>query len=352
MKKIISLISVVVFLVSCSSDEKNEDKQVTVKDPVAQYQLATVEKGGVATIVKLPAQLSAYLEVSIFPKVNGYVKDVLVDIGSHVRRGQLLMTLEAPELKQAALTEKEKYSKAQSDYIISKENYERLQQAAQTPGAVSPQDLSSNKAKVEANNALSEAAKQNWQMQETMLAYLNITAPFSGTITERNMHPGALVSAANKDKPMLELKEEDHLRLQVDVPENIAAHLKVKDSIYFLVSSFSGKRMKGIVSRKSDNINLQYRTERIEMDVMNDGSLAPGMYADVEIYSKGNSESLNVPRSAVVISTERKYVIVMRDNKMVRVDVTTSNESMDKVEISGALQAGEKVIVNANDEMR
>ena len=352
MRKVVFSISLVTLLFSCSSKKETEDKQNEVKDPVVQYRLATVEKGGVATIVKLPAQLAAYQEVSIFPKVNGYVKKVLVDIGSHVKYGQLLMILEAPELIQEALTEKEKYSKAQSDYVISKENYERLVQAAQTPGAVSPLDLSSAKAKVEANNALSNAAKENWQMQETMLAYLNITAPFSGTITERNVHPGALVSAANKDKPMLELKEEDHLRLQVDIPENVAAHLKVKDSIYFTVSSFSGKRMKGIVSRKSDNINLQYRTERIEMDVMNAGSLAPGMYADVELYSKGNSESLNVPRSAVVTSTERKYVIVIRNNKMVRVDVTTSNESMDRVEIEGALQAGEKVIVNANDEIK
>ncbi|MFI5188362.1 MAG: efflux RND transporter periplasmic adaptor subunit, partial [Chitinophagales bacterium] len=100
-------------------------------------------------------------------------------------------------------------------------------------------------------------------------------------------------------------------------------------------------------------MNVQYRSERMEIDVQNkDGLLAPGMYADVELYSKGNSNSLCFPRSAVVTSTERKYVIAVRDNKTVKVDVETGNQNADKTEITGALQPGEKVIANANDEIQ
>jgi membrane fusion protein (multidrug efflux system) len=335
---------------ACSANKQNDDPG---KKAIPHYLFAAIQKGAIATAIRLPAQLAAYEEVSIFPKVNGYVKDVLVDIGSHVQKGQLLMTLEAPELIQSMVQAKEKYAKAQSDYTISNEDFQRLREAAATPGAVSPLDISTAKAKVEANSSLSNAAKADWQMQEAMLAYLNITAPFTGVITERNVHPGALVSNAEKNIPMLELKQESHLRLQIDIPEDNAAYLNLNDSVTFSVPALNEKKITGRVSRKSDNIDPQYRTERIELDVMNnDGMLASGMYVDVVLTSKGNANGLNVPKSAVVTSTEQKYVIVERDNQLLKVDVTTGNEGTNGIEISGDLQAGEQVIVNANDEIK
>ena len=305
------------------------------------------------TIIKLPAQLAAYEEVSIFPKVNGYVKTVLVDIGSKVSQGSLLMVLEAPELEQASSQAKEKYARSKADFSIDKEHYQRLLEASATAGAISPLDLSTVKAKMDADSSLSNAEKSNWQMQQTMLGYLKVTAPFTGVITERNVNPGALVSAAEKDKPMLELKQVTHLRLQVDIPEDITASLKGKDTVSFYTSAFPGKKMIGYISRRSDNVNAQYRSERMEIDVQNeDGSLAPGMYADVVLSSKGNANALSVPKSAVVTSTERKYVLVVKDGKTTKVDVSTGNASIDKIEVYGALQAGDKVIVNASDEIK
>jgi membrane fusion protein (multidrug efflux system) len=221
----------VVLFYSCTSNEAEPNKTSNLKSIAPKYQLATVEKGGVASTIKLPAQLAAYQEVSIFPKVNGYVKNVLVDIGSRVSQGTLLMVLEAPELMQAALQAKEKYTKVKVDFSVDKERYNRLLEASRTAGAISPLDLSVVKAKMEADSALCNAEKDNWQMQGTMLGYLRVVAPFAGVITERNVHPGALVSASGKDKPMLELKQIDHLRLQVDIPENIAANLKNKDTV-------------------------------------------------------------------------------------------------------------------------
>jgi membrane fusion protein (multidrug efflux system) len=303
--------------------------------------------------VKLPGQLASFEEVSIFPKVNGYVKDVWVDVGSHVRKGQRLMDLEAPELQQATTQAKERYARARLDYTISEENYERMKQAALTPGAVSPMNLASLKAKADADSALSNAEKANWQMQEAMQGYLKVAAPFDGVISERNVHPGALVSAESKDKPMLDLRQVDHLRLQVDIPEGIAAGLQDKDTITFYLSAYPGRKMTGHIARKSDVVNSQYRAERMELDVYNrDGRLAPGMYADVLFYSKGNPEAFTVPRSAVVTSTERKYVIAVREGKTVKIDVATGNETADKIEVTGDLRVGEEVIAHANDEMQ
>ncbi len=212
----------------------------------ANYQLAAVEKTGLSSTIKLPAQFAAYQEVSIFPKVNGYVKTVLVDIGSKVKKGDLLMELEAPELEQAVAQAREKYARTKTDYTIDREHYLRLLEASETAGAVSPLDLSISKSKMESDSALSNSEKSNWQMQQTMQGYLRVTAPFDGVITERNIHPGALVSAeAKESKPMLELKEINHLRLQVDIPENLSGTMKEKDTISFYTSAFPGKKMSG-----------------------------------------------------------------------------------------------------------
>jgi len=344
-------IPVVLLAAGCSDNKAAENKPAPPATP--HYGTATVEAQPVEQDVKLPAQLAAFLQVDIFPKVNGYVTGVLVDVGSHVRQGQVLMTLEAPELVQAVAGAREKYARAIADYTIDKENYERLNQASRTPGAISPMDLATDKAKAQADSALANSEKANWQMQQTMMDYLRVTAPFTGVITIRNVHPGALVDATNKSVPMLELKQVDHLRLQVDIPETIAATLRNNDTLSFYLSALPGQRMTARIARKSMNINAQYRTERVEADVYNhDELLAPGMYADVVFDSKGNRNGISVPTNAVVTSTERKYVIVIRDGKTVRVDVTTGNESRGRVEIVGDVKAGETVIAPANDEIK
>ncbi|HEV9035372.1 MAG TPA: efflux RND transporter periplasmic adaptor subunit [Puia sp.] len=353
MRYSILFVAVVLFFAACTSDRAADKIKAKNEVAPAHYQLDTIEKHGVASVIKLPGQLAAYEEVSIYPRVNGYVKSVLVDIGSQVSKGQLLMELEAPELLQATMEAREKYARSLADFSMSKEHYQRLLEAAQTAGAVSPLDLSTLKSRMMADSALSNAEKSNWQVQQTMLSYLRVTAPFDGVITERNVHPGTLISASGKDKPVLELKQVAHLRLQVDIPENLAVNLKDKDSLTFYTSALPGTRMTGYISRKSMNVNTEFRSERMEADVMNkSGRLSPGMYADVLVYSNGNPNGLTVPRSAVVTSTERKYVIVVRDGKTVKVNVSTGNESGGKVEIVGAVAPGEQVITNANDEIK
>ncbi len=350
MKYYLLFISSVFLFTACSSDQAANVKPDKKKNLTVKYQLARIESKGIASVIKLPGQLAAFEEVSIYPKVNGYVKSVLVDIGSRVSEGQLLMELEAPELVQASLEAREKYSRALSDFSIDKEHYLRLLEASNTAGAISPLELSIFKSKMAADSAFSNAEKSNWEMQKTMLAYLKVTAPFDGVITERNVHPGALISAASKDKPMLELKQVNHLRLQVDIPENIAVNLKDKDSISFFTSALPDKKMTGFISRKSMNVNTQLRSERMEIDVKNnDGLLAPGMYADVIIYSKGNKSVLSVPRTAVITTTERKYVVSVQNDKAYKVDVMTGNESLGNIEIYGNLIVGDTIIVNPQE---
>jgi RND family efflux transporter MFP subunit len=350
---IVNFLIPAIFLSSCAGKKSTPDP-ASVPATVSQIQLAAVHRGGVRETLRLPAQLAAYEQVSIFPRVNGYVQSVLVDVGSQVKTGQLLMDLEAPELEQAAAQARERYARAKSEFVIDREDYGRIKEAALTPGAISPQDLASSRAKMDADSSLANAEKANWDMQETMRSYLRVRAPFSGVITERNVHPGALVSAEAKDsKPMLELKQISHLRLEVDIPEALSSSLREGDTVSFYLNAFPGKKMQSRVSRISMNINLQFRSERIELDVYNaDHQLAPGMYAEVIFSSRGNPLAFVVPKSAVVTSTERKYVLVDRDGKLKKVDVSTGNESAGTLEAFGPLRDGEQVVVKADDEMR
>jgi membrane fusion protein, multidrug efflux system len=344
----------IMFFISaaCNSGKKETDTASAGINPPTPSDISIVQHSGVTSMIKLPAQLAAFQEVSIFPKVNGYVQSVLVDIGSVVKKGQLLMTLEAPELEQSSVQARERYARSKADFSTDKEHYARLVEASQTPGAVSPLDLSTLKGKLEADSALCNAEKSNWEMHQTMESYLKVIAPFDGVITERNVHPGALVSAEAKDsKPMLELKEVYRLRLLVDIPESIAGSIKNRDTVSFYTSAFPGKKMTGMIDRKSMDINAQFRSERMEIDVINkNGELSPGMYADVVFYSNGNSNALSVPRSALVVSTERKYVIAIRNGKTKKLDVSTGSETTDRIEVYGDLHAGDTVITRANDE--
>ena len=354
MKNFIFRCAFIAIVVSSCQSAKPEKEKDGEDDKRPHYTLSVVQTTGPSSMIKLPGQLAAFQEVSIFPKVNGYVKNVHVDIGSKVHQGQLLMTLEAPELEQSTMQAKEKYARTRADLSIDREHYNRLLEASRTPGAVSPLDLSFVRSKMESDSAVSNAAKSNWQMQETMQAYLKVTAPFSGVITERNTHPGALVSAEAKDsRPMLQLKEIDLLRLQFDVPENLAGSLKVKDTISFYTSAFPGKKMNGFISRKSMNVNAQFRSERVEADVVNTSEfLNPGMYADVVLFPKGNASGFSVPKSSVVTSTERKYVLAVRSGKITKVDVTAGLESGKMVEVFGNLQKSDSLITDANDEIK
>jgi len=343
MKYLFIILSAILFF-SCNREQKTQ-QQSQLKTQKVAIQTTPIAQGGLSVRTKLPAQLAAYEEVSIFPKVNGYVKNVLVDLGSKVDKNQLLMTLDAPELDQVAANAKAEYEKTKSDYDINLEYYNRLMEASQTEGAVSAMDLALNKSKVASSMATMNAAKANWQQQETVLQYLQVRAPFSGIITARNVHPGALVSNSEKDIPMLELKQVAHLRLQIDVPEYIAANLKIGDSVSFAIPSLNNKELKSVISRIADNVNPEYRTERIELDVMNSGTLSPGMYVDVTIKAEPAQNVSHVLLSAINTGISGKYIVVKKGNQQQNIEVTTFHQTADSIEIAGNFQVGDSCII-------
>jgi membrane fusion protein (multidrug efflux system) len=339
---------------SCSSKEgdASEKKQVA-----ANYPTCTVKTQALPTTLRLPAQLNPFYEVSIYPRVTGYIKSLPVDIGSVVKEGQLLMEMDAPDVEQNSLSAQERYIKVQATYRASKDNYYRLLNTAKTAGAVSPNDLQLAQSQMQSDSALCNSEKANWMAMESMKDYLTVRAPFDGTITQRNVHPGALVTAANGGKtemePLLELQQISKLRLQVKVPETYATQLQDNQDVSFVVDALPGKTFTGKISRQANSLDDKFRSESFEIDVINsDKMLMPGMYAEVLLPLLGHSNACIVPQSAVVTSTERKYVIKVESNKAVLINVTTGNEDKGMIEIFGDVKAGDSVIEKANDEIK
>jgi membrane fusion protein (multidrug efflux system) len=337
---------------SCSRKENNTSEK---KSDELTYSFYTVKTQAIATTLRLPAQLNPFYEVSIYPRVTGYIKTLPVDIGSVVKEGQLLMEMEAPEVEQNSVAAQERYIKVQATYRASKDNYYRLLNTAKTAGAVSPNDLQLAQSQMQSDSALCNSEKANWMAMESMKDYLTVKAPFDGTITQRNVHPGALVTTGNKTDmiPLLELQQISKLRLQVKVPETFATQLEDAQSVPFVVDALPGKTFAGTISRQANSLDDKYRSEAFEIDVNNtDNLLMPGMYAEVLLPLKGHSNACIVPQTAVVISTEKKYVIKVQNNKAVLVEVTTGNEDKGMIEIFGDIKAGDSVIEKANDEIK
>ena len=356
MKKVIFISLTVCFSsflwTSCSRNETNTSDK---KPEAGNYSLYTVKEQAVGTTLRLPAQLNPYEVVSIYPRITGYVKNIPVDIGTEVKQGQILMELEAPDIEQNNIAAHEKYIKSQASYNASRDEYSRLLKTAETHGAVSPNDLQSALSKMQSDSAMSNSEKASWMAMESMKDYLIVKAPFDGTITQRNIHPGALVVVGNKAdaKPMLELQEVAKLRLQVNVPETFATQLQTNQKISFVSDAVPGKTFNGIIARQANSLDEKYRSEIIEIDVINtDKMLMPGMYAEVLLPLSGHQNACIVPQSAVITSTEKKYVIKVQDHKALQINVTTGNEDNGVIEIFGDIKAGDNVISKANEDIK
>jgi RND family efflux transporter MFP subunit len=284
--------------------------------------------------------------VQVYPKVSGFVKTVYVDRGSKVNPGQVLIRMEAPEMEDRIAAAHLKYLEADAGYTTSKDKYNRMKVISRTPGTVSAYDLEAAGDKVLADSSLVQGALSEYNAQKDMEGYLTVSAPFSGMITERDIHPGALVGPGTQaNRPMLVLQDQSKLRLTVNIPEQYTAQLKDGAEVQFAVNALPGTTFMGRVSRASGSLNDNFRSETIEVDVLNpNGTFKPGMYAEVLIPIAGNAKAFVVPKSAIVTTTERKYVVRSDAGLAQWVDITQGNESGDSVEVFGGLHPGDQIL--------
>jgi membrane fusion protein (multidrug efflux system) len=302
--------------------------------------VAPVVQQKLAKTMRLSGELVAHRDVALYARVQGFVEKIEVDRGSVVKQGQTLVQLVAPEM---AAARNEAEAKLASDLAT----YKRLKEASATPGVISGNEVEVAEKTVEAD----QARVRVWQQNET---YLRITAPFDGVITERNIHEGSLVSPSGAGSAaMMRIQEVARLRLVVAVPEVAAGVVTEGETLKFTVPAFPGVPFLGTVARASHALDLKTRSMPVELDVDNrEGRLSPGMFPEVQWQMKRAEATLFVPPTSVVTTTERTFVIRVKDGIAEWVDVKPGVSTGALQEVFGAVAAGDLVALRGSDELR
>jgi membrane fusion protein (multidrug efflux system) len=352
----LGLTAAVAALGGCNSTDAAQEGQATATEKTTadvRYDAVRVTATQPAQSLSLPGELDSYFQTDLFPRVSSYVKVLHADIGDHVRQGQVLAELDAPELAAALSEARSKQSVTQATFQNSRGIFRRLRQTARTAGAVSPLALDQARTQATSDSLNVVAARAHYQAAAQMAAYLRITAPMAGVITERNAAPGALVGPGGPGVvPLFRLKQLSRLRLRIAVPEAYVGDIHAGSPVQFNVRTFPGQQFTGKINRVAGNVTPVTRAETVEIDVSNPGEkLKPGMFASATIPIKAPKSSLFVPKSAVVSTAERTYVIRVVKGKTELLDVQKGDENGGQVQVFGSLKAGDVVLKAGNEEI-
>jgi RND family efflux transporter MFP subunit len=323
-----------------------------------------------ALTVRLPGELQPYESVAVFPKLTAFVDWIGVDRGSRVKTGQLMVRLVAPEIVaqrgeaqsklQAVVAQR---SESEAKLASDASTYERLKAASATPGVVAGNDLDVAQKLVEGNRARLEGARESEEAARAALRsvadiqdYLQVRAPFAGVITERNVHPGALVGPASGsgiNVPLLRVEKVDRLRLVVPVPEKYVAGMTEGARVEFSVPAFPNQTFSGTIARIAHAVDVKTRTMPVELDVVNSqGRLASGMFPEVLWPVRRSDATLFVPASAVARTTEATFVVRIRNGAAEWVNVRTGELDGKLIEVFGDLHNDDEVASRGTDELR
>jgi membrane fusion protein, multidrug efflux system len=327
--------------------------------------VTNVTARGLDRPLAVPGDLVAYQDVELRSKIPGFVEAVNVDLGSRVRRGELLVRLVAPEIASQRAEANARIQSARSQRLeaearlaSAEATFQRLKAAAATPGVVAGNDVDVAQRTVEADRARVEQWKENEDAARSaakavgeLESYLRVTAPFDGVITDRAVHPGSL--AGPSGPPLLRLQQVARLRLVVNVPETAVGSAMQGEAVNFTVPAYPGEMFNGKVARVGHALDPRTRTMPVELDVANPtGRLAPGMFAQVSWAMRRARESLFVPATAIATTTERTFVVRVRNNTAEWVDVKRGVTADQLVEVFGALSPGDVVALRGTDEIR
>ncbi len=370
-----------VFLSACGSTERKAEARSVVPEATQTVAAAQAVSQNLSRNVVLTAEFIPFQEVEVMAKVAGYVKEIRVDVGDHVQQGQVLATIEVPEMQddmtraQATIDQAEaevtgfrdEIRRAESAHDIAHLSYQRLAAVVkERPGLLAQQeiddahgrDLVAEAQLAGANSHLSAAmqkvsvTRSEWARVKTMLAYTQVTAPFAGVITKRYANTGSMIQAGTASQtqamPLVRLSENSLLRLILPVPESIVSLVKVGQGLTVRVPTMN-RSFPGRVARFSDRVQLSTRTMETEVDVRNPGfTLVPGMYAEVDFTTESRSHALTVPITAVdlIAGSESAGTVmaVTTDGSLESRDVSLGLQTADSFEVRAGLQEGDIVV--------
>ncbi|HAO81054.1 MAG TPA: efflux RND transporter periplasmic adaptor subunit [Verrucomicrobia subdivision 3 bacterium] len=300
--------------------------------------------------VTISAEFRPYEEVELHAKVSGYVDKMNVDFGDKVKAGQLMATLEVPELQDELVNARATEQKVETDYTNAHLIYTRLQSVNKDhPNLVAQQELDTAEANNLTTTAAIAAAKANVEKFQTMVGYTQITAPFDGVVTHRYADPGTLIqggTSGGQSQTLVRVSDNYRLRLDFPVTVDYVKDVKLGDPVEVRVDSLNGKTFTGIIARFTHDVDESTRTMITEIEVPNPNlELMPGMYATVVLKVEKHLQALAVPTEAVAGEKTPTVYVVNRNNQIEERAVKLGLETADRYEVLSGLDEGDLVVI-------
>jgi len=300
----------------------------------------------------LPAQLQAYVESPIYARTNGYVLHWYKDIGAHVKKGEILADIDTPEIDQELSQAKATRQQIQAQMEMAKISADRWTNLRKTD-SVSQQEADQQSSAYTQARANMAAADANVRRLEQLESFKHVYAPFSGVVTNRNVDPGALISAGSTGKALFELARVDPLRVFAKVPQAYSAAIKVGMESFLVLQEFPGQRFSGTIARTADAIDPATRTLLTEVDVPNpDGRLLPGAYGELHFKVAVDAAKLTVPVNSMLFRQEGpRIAVVGPDNKVHLRAITIGRDYGSTLEVLEGVGVEDRIIINPADSL-
>jgi RND family efflux transporter MFP subunit len=303
----------------------------------------------------LPGNIQPFISSPVYARTDGYLRKWYFDIGAHVKAGQLLAVIEAPEVDQQLAQARATLATAQANLQlaqITKDRYEGLLKKH----AVSQQDVDNAVGTYNANKAIVEADEASVLRYAALVSFEKVYAPFDGVITARNTDIGDLINAGSSTVPRTDLfhvSQTGVLRVFVNVPEEYSRGVKPgMTGADIVLAEFPGRRFSGKLVRTAEAINMTTRTLLVEIDVANSSnSLLTGSFAEVHLKVPSESSTFLLPVDTLIFRSDKLQVGVVNDGKVNLVDVTPGHDFGEEIEIIAGLKANDQVIVNPPDSL-
>ncbi|WP_338874183.1 efflux RND transporter periplasmic adaptor subunit [Spirosoma sp. SC4-14] len=338
---VLLLIALFVFAGVLPRLKNNQELQAAAREESSREPIVNVvplKHSADTTGLTLPGQIQPYRQTPLYARTQGFLRRWYVDIGAQVKEGQVLATIDAPELDQ-------EIARAKADQQLAQTNLERLQ-SVQLPGAVAKQDIDTRQSAV----AVARAALGRLQALKDLQ---QIRAPFSGIITSRTAENGTLVSPGS-GQPLFTISEIGMLRVFVDVPQTYFRYIKVGLPATIVVPELKNRTFTGKVVRTSGTLRSDSRTLLTEVAIPNPkGELPSGLYSQVKFNMVAASAPVLIPANALQMTSEGPRVVVVEADQRVRfVPITLGRDYGTTIEASTGLTGLEHVVTNPNDRLR
>jgi RND family efflux transporter MFP subunit len=301
----------------------------------------------------LPGNVQAFNETPIYARTNGYLKRWYVDIGAHVKAGQLLAVIESPEVDQQLRQARAQLATAQADSRLARTTAERWRNLRKTD-SVSPQESEEKTGSMEAKLAAEEAERANVLRLEQLQGFEKVYAPFSGVITARNVDIGDLINAGSTGtaKEMFHLAAEQQVRVFFEVPQLNAHAATPGTEVTLTLPEAPGQKIAARITRTADAIDPVTRTLRVEVDLPNTaGQFAPGEYVQAHLKLATPSNALIVPVNGVLFRSEGITAAVVLGDRVELRPITIGHDFGDALEVTSGLAANDRIVINPPDSL-